>query len=187
MIGRIKNNITGILKNLPKFQEYFCRFEAFRIVMSKFIPLNLVIILSGLILSFCSCTPQACIEETESFVKASFYSNSTNKPQVPDSLIIYGLNKDTTLYYKNFRIQPAKLPLNSATSGCVFIIMINGITDTLELHYTSYPHLISKECGYTFYHTLDTNKIFTKHAIDSIRFKKRLITTVNEENITIYY
>lgn len=155
--------------------------------MNKFISGSLFIILSGFILSICSCTPQSCFEETESFLKASFYNNTAKRLQVPDSLTIYGLNMVIPIYNKDFKIQPAKLPLNSATANCVFIIKINGITDTLELRYNSYPHLISKECGYTLYHTLDTNRIFTKHAIVSIAIKKSLITTLNGENIVIYY
>jgi Family of unknown function (DUF6452) len=154
--------------------------------MRKFIPENLIIILSGLILFLLSCTPESCFEETESFLKASFYNNG--KLQAPDSLTIYGLNMETNkLYDKVRKVQPALIPLNSATTNCVYIIRINGITDTLEFRYSSYPHLVSKECGYTFYHNLDTDRIFTKHAIVNIYIGKRNITTINEENIRIFY
>jgi hypothetical protein len=156
--------------------------------MRKFIPENLIIILSGLILFLLSCTPESCFEETESFLKASFYNNVTGKPLAPDSLTIYGLNMETNkLYDKVRKVQPALIPLNSATASCVYIIQINGITDTLEFRYSSYPHLVSKECGYTFYHNLDTDRIFTKHAIVNIYIGKRNITTINEENIRIFY
>lgn len=156
--------------------------------MKKFIPLNLIIILSGLIQFLPSCSSESCFEETESFLKASFYNNVTGNLQAPDSLTVYGLNMESNkLYNKAVKVQPALFPLNSATTNCVFIIKINGITDTLEFRYNSYPHLVSKECGYTFYHKLDTDRVFTKHAIDNIYISKRNITTINEENIRISY
>lgn len=157
--------------------------------MRKSITGNLIFVTSGLILFLLSCTADSCFEETESFLKASFYNDATGKPQAPDSLSIYGLNTETvTVYNKALKVQPALIPLNAATSGCVYIIKINGITDTIEFRYDSYPHLISKECGYTFYYNLDTVlPEFTKHNIDNIYIGKRNITTINEENIRIFY
>ena len=155
--------------------------------MRKVIPGNLFGILSGLILFMLSCTPESCFEETKSFLKASLYDNITKKLQAPDSLTAYGLNMETNkLYNKAKKLQIALLPLNALTDNCAFIIKINGITDTLELWYSSYPHLVSKECGYTFYHNLDT-LTYTTNAIDSIYIRKNIITTINEENVQIFY
>ena len=137
---------------------------------------------------FSSCTPVSCIEETNAFVKVSFYNSETRKLTPPDSITIFGLGMETNkLYDKGFRVQPALLPLNAAADKCVYIIIINGITDTLALTYNSYPHLISKECGYSFYHTIDTTLTITHYDIDSVKIMKRNITTINEENIRIYY
>ena len=155
--------------------------------MRKVIPGNLFGILSGLILFMLSCTPESCFEETKSFLKASLYDNITKKMQAPDSLTAYGLNMETNkLYNKAKKLQIALLPLNALTDNCAFIIKINGITDTLELWYSSYPHLVSKECGYTFYHNLDT-LTYTTNVIDSIYIRKNIITTINEENVQIFY
>ncbi|MDP3003236.1 MAG: DUF6452 family protein [Bacteroidales bacterium] len=157
--------------------------------MRKFIPRNLTIILSGLILFLLSCTPESCFEETESFLKATLYLNETGILRAPDSLTVYGLNMETNkLYDKTKKIQIALLPLNASTTNCLYIIRINGITDTLVLNYSSYPHLVSKECGYTFYHKLISDSItYTTNAIDSIYIRKNTITTFNEENIRIFY
>jgi hypothetical protein len=155
--------------------------------MRKTIPGNLIVIVSGLILFLLSCTPQSCFEETESFLKATLYSNVSGKLLAPDSLSVYGRNMEThKLYDKSLKIQPALLPLNASTISCTYIIKINGITDIVELWYSSYPHLVSKECGYTFYHNLDS-LTFTTNIIDTIHIKKRKITTINEENIRIFY
>ena len=157
--------------------------------MRKLIPRNLTIILSGLILFLLSCTPESCFEETESFLKATLYLNETGNLRAPDSLTVYGLNMETNkLYNKTKNVQIALLPLNASTANCVYIIRINGITDTLEFRYSSYPHLVSKECGYTFYHNLISDSLtYTTNAIDSIYIRKNTITTFNEENIRIFY
>ena len=146
-----------------------------------FIPLIwLICILS-------SCTPESCFEETNAFLKVSFYLSEGGKRVAPDSLTLFGLGMETNkLYEKAHGVQPALLPLNTAAENSIFIIRINGVTDTMSLTYNSFPHLISKECGYSFYHKIDAPSI-TNHAIGTIRVMNRNITTLNEENIRIYY
>lgn len=156
--------------------------------MKKVISRSLIVLISGLTLVLYSCTPQTCFDETESLLKASFYDYKLKTKLAPDTVTMYGLNGETNKIYDNaLKLEPALIPLNSAADSCVIIIRINGINDTVTFKYTSYPHLISKECGYTFYHNLDTNRIFTRHTIDSIHIKTGLITTLNGENIQIYY
>lgn len=156
--------------------------------MRNSIPRNLNIISSAIILILNSCSTGSCYEKTESFLKASFYNYQTQKLQPPDSVTIYGLNMENSKIYKQTRgVQPALIPLNPSTVSSTFIIIINGITDTLEFRYNSYPHLVSKECGFTYYHSLDTDRLFTKHAIINIYIGNGNITTVNEENIRIFY
>ena len=111
----------------------------------------------------------------------------TGKPLAPDSLTLYGLDMDTVkIYDKTAKLLTALIPLNAAVNNCIFIIRINGITDTLDLQYTGYPQLLSKECGYTYFFNLDTTA-YTTNAIDSISVIKLNITTHNEENIRIFY
>jgi hypothetical protein len=156
--------------------------------MRKFIPGSLLVILAVTILSLISCTPGSCFEETESYLKASFYTGGvTPKLQAPDSLTLYGLNNDSIIYNKSVNVQPALIPLNASTDSCTFVIQINGITDTIEFQYSSYPHLISKECGYTFYHHIDTVRNYTRHSIKDIYTGNTTITNLNVENIRIFY
>ena len=155
--------------------------------MRKFIPGNLIVILTGFILFLHSCSLGSCFEETESLVKATFYNMETGKTLAPDSLTVYGLDNDTTkIYNKTAKLLKAKFPLNAADTSCIFIIRINGITDTMKFSYNSYPHLLSKECGYTFFYNLDT-AIHSINIIDSISFDKKTITTFNEENMRIFF
>ena len=141
---------------------------------------------SLLLLFFLSrCTPESCFEETNAYVKIMFY-DTTGKADPPDSITLYGLGITDSLYRKDKNIQPALLPLDASDGNSVFIIKINGVTDTLTFNYSSYPHLISQECGYSFYHVIDT-PLFTSNKISRIRLMNRNITTTNEENIRILY
>jgi hypothetical protein len=156
--------------------------------MRKSVPLSIIIILSALVLILGSCVAGSCFEETESYVKASFYTGEgTPSLHAPDTLTLYGLNQDSILYNKKTNIQTALIPLNASSDTSLFVIVINGVTDTVEFRYISYPHLISKECGYTFYHQLDSGPRHTIHAIKDIYIGNRTITNLNGENIRIFY
>ena len=177
------------IKEPAEILGFFCSFGAFKIGMKKLAPRKVLIIISGLILIMISCTPQSCFEETEAFVKASFYLTGGSKPLAPDSLTVFGVNMETdTLYKKATGVTIAKLPLNAGTHECSFVLKIYGITDTVTFRYTTYPYLVSKECGFTFYHNLYSDSLFcTHHIIDTIQTRNNVITTLNEENIRIFY
>lgn len=147
----------------------------------------IIIAATGFILLHTSCTPEACFEETESFLKGNLYSYSTKKILAADSLSLWGSNSGTSFVYNNaLKLSKVLFPLDASSVTSSFVIKINGVTDNIEITYTSYPHLISKECGYTFYHNIETIT-FTKNIIDSVHISKHTITTINEENIQIYY
>ena len=147
----------------------------------------LTVCFTGVLLFTISCTREACFDETNAYLKASFYLSSTQNLLAPDSLTLYGLGRDTSkIYNRTSSIKQALIPLNSLTGSCGFIIRINGVSDTLILGYTSFPHLLSQECGYTYYHTLDSVTV-TKNIIDTITIPLNKVTTLNGENIRIYY
>jgi predicted nucleic-acid-binding Zn-ribbon protein len=145
-----------------------------------------VLILIYYSLHLVSCTPAACFEETNAYLKASFYINSTKQKLAPDSVTLSGLGQTNKIYEKATGLQPALFPLNASSASSTFIIRINGINDTIEFNHSSFPHLISKECGYSVYYTLDIHA-FSQNNIDTILMINRNITTVNEENIRIFY
>ncbi len=155
--------------------------------MGSFKVKILIAFLAAFLLQIVSCTPESCLEEIIADIKAPLYLNSTGKVLAPDSLTLYGLNAESDKIYNSTKnVKLALLPLNPSAESCGFIIRINGITDTIHIWYASYPHLISKECGYTYYYTIDS-LTFTKNIIDSILIRNRSVTTVNEENIRILY
>src|SRR5512140_2318718 len=156
--------------------------------MRKLLTAILFLATIGFIFLTPACSPQACFEETNAFVKATLYDNIKKKPKAPDSLTVFGLGKDT-LYKKSRGIQPALLPLNDSAGTCTFIVIINGVNDTITFRYNSYPHLVSKECGYTFFHNIENidSADYTRNMIDFIYTGSKNITTSNEENIRIFY
>jgi hypothetical protein len=156
--------------------------------MRKFIPGSLIFTLPALILLVFSCTPESCFEETTSFLNATFYETGSDKPTIADSITVYGIGKETTkIYNKALKVSKIKLPLDASSGSSGFVIKINDITDTLILFYSSFPHLISKECGITFYYTLDPQYSVSGSKVDTIIFRNNNITTLNEENISIFY
>ena len=152
---------------------------------SVFYIIQVIVFICTLVLSV-ACAPGSCFEETNAYLKASFYLNSSGKATPPDSLTLYGIGKDSAIYKKTLRVQNALIPLDPSSRRCKFAIRINGVEDTISFSYSSFVHLISKECGYTYYHSLDS-VLSTRHIIDTIQVKFRTITTLNEPNIFIYY
>jgi hypothetical protein len=156
--------------------------------MKQTLSVTLILLTSLLMLGSVSCTSMSCQDETEAFLKVSFFRISTDKLQPPDSLTVYGMNMSSSkIYNKSASVQPALIPLNNSAGFSEFIFRINGITDTVKFIYSTFPHLVSKECGYTFYHTLDTTRNYTNNGIKNLKVWNGNITTINEENIRIYY
>jgi hypothetical protein len=91
-----------------------------------------------------ACTPGTCLDETESFLKVTFYNNSTRIVTAPATISIHGLGRDSLLYKQAAQIKSAKLPLNPMADSTSFILIINNIADTLTIRHISFPHLISR-------------------------------------------
>jgi len=133
-----------------------------------------------------SCTPESCLEETVTTVNAVFYRTGTGKVEAPDSVTLYGLGMELVKIYNATRgVKVAKMPLDASEDACAFFIKVNGIPDTIYFSYRSYPHLVSKECGFTVYHSLDT--VYNKAGGIDVLLTNGSITTSNEENIRIFY
>jgi hypothetical protein len=149
--------------------------------------LSRLIILLIMMKFIASCTADACLEETNSFLNATFYRVGGSKPSAPDSITVYGIGKESNkLYSKSLNVKTIKLPLDASSGSCGFVMKINVGTDTLKLNYSSYPHLISKECGITFFYALDSLRV-NGTAVDTIIVMNKNITTFNGENIRILY
>lgn len=144
-------------------------------------------IIFAVLMSLGSCTPESCLDKTDANFKASLYLNSTNTIKAPDSLTVYGLNTgQLKIYNSSKNVTRAELPLNPAGESCGFVLKINGTPDTIIMFYNSYPHLISIECGYTYYFTIDS-LIYSRNLVDTVIIRNPFVTTENAENIRILY
>lgn len=133
------------------------------------------------------CAPQPCTENTLSTVKVSFYQTGTGLSVAVDSVTLYGIGMDTNkIYDKSVNLKVINIPLDAGKDSCSFFIKINQSPDTITFYYSSFTHLVSKECGFTFYHTLDSNPHWKRPEFD-YQLKNINITTVGEENIRIYF
>ncbi|HEX2921368.1 MAG TPA: DUF6452 family protein [Bacteroidales bacterium] len=139
--------------------------------------------LAGLLLLI-SCTPESCIEDTEAYLKATFYKSKTKVK--PDSLSAYGFGMINPIYSGIRQISVARLPLNNGATTSEFILKIDTGTDTLTVNYSNYVHLVSKECGYTYFHNIE-GITFGTGLIDSVWVINPTTTNDNEENIRIFY
>jgi len=136
---------------------------------------------------FSSCTPAACLGETTAYLNAGFYQTGTGNPYTPDSVTVFGIGLDSNkIYARATSISSIKLPLDASSDRCGFVMKINKVTDTLMFTYSSFPYLISKECGYTFFFNLDSC-MWKGSIIDTINIRNKTITIYNEENIRIFY
>ena len=143
--------------------------------------------IAGFILSLTACLDTECIEKTETYVKVSFCSYDDKKTALPDSLTLYGIGSDVKIYDNQKKITlPALIPLKYSDNETEFIIEINGTTDTIQFLHSNFLYLISKECGYSMYHKIDTI-YFTTNAIDSIAIINKDITLKNTDNVAIFY
>lgn len=149
--------------------------------------LTVAIILTVIFFTGIGCSPDACYEDIQSTVKATFFITGTSDNTGPDSIWVSGIGDDYPTIYSNAKgLKEISLPLNPSTTTVAFKIRINDITDTITFHYNSWPHLISAECGYSFFHTLE-ECYTTGNRIDTVLIRKPEITTSYEENIRIFY
>ena len=134
-----------------------------------------------------SCLDTECIDETRTYMRVTFYSYETKKAATPDSLSLYGAGNDEKIFDNNKKVAlPALISLKDSDNETEFIITINGIDDTMRFVHSNSLYLISKECGYSMYHTIDT-VYFTTNEIDSIYLTNKDITLRKIENVAIFY
>lgn len=134
-----------------------------------------------------SCTPESCYEDAISQVKAGFYQTGTGANLVADTVTVHGIGLDSTfIHKKSAKLGGFNFPLDASATSSSFAFIINGITDTVTFMYSSFPHLISKECGYAMFHTIESY-VSTNHLIDTIIIRNRNITIPYEENIRIFF
>jgi len=142
---------------------------------------------AGFTLLLTSCLDTGCVSETKAYMKVNFYSYETKAIAAPDNITLYGADNAVKIYDNQKKITlPALIPLKYSDNETEFIIEINEITDTMRFVHSNYLHPISKECGYSMWHTIDT-VYFTTNKIDSIALTDKEVSLRNKENVAIFY
>lgn len=132
------------------------------------------------------CVSQPCLDNTVSAVNVTFYKTG-GLAFTADSVTLYGLDRDTSkIYDKATKLAKISFPLDLSADSCSYFLKVNNVADTITLYYNSYPHLVTKECGFTYFSVLEDS---INHKVDSIDYQVRnkYVTTANEENIRIFY
>ena len=78
------------------------------------------------------------------------------------------------------------MPLDPAVDESVFIITLNGVTDTAVIWYTRNPHLVSPECGYTLVSDITGLKT-THNIIDTLIIENKSVNLNGEKNLHLFY
>lgn len=142
--------------------------------------------LLGLLL-LTGCTPESCYEETGSALRAGFYETGSGNNIATDLVSAYGVGLESLFLYKDEKsLKEIVLPLDPTSGECRFVVSINGVSDTITFKYSSFPHLISKECGYSVFHTLESYSS-SNNIIDTIIIRNPNVTIPYEENIRIFF
>ena len=137
---------------------------------------------SCLTLVLISCSGDECLEDTRVNMRVSFYNYEDKTKSSPESVTLYGIDNEEAIKVTS----PALFPLKNSDTETGFIITINGTTDTIWFLHSNSLHFISKECGYTMYHTIDT-VYFSTNEIDSIFLINKYITLRKTEHVEIFY
>ena len=142
--------------------------------------------IAGFFLLLTSCSDIGCADATEAYVKVSFYNYDTKLSASPDSITLYGVGNSMKIYNNQRVTPPMIMPLKNYDNETEFIIRINGTADTIRFVHSNFPHLISKECGYSMFHTIDA-VYYTVNEIDSIAVTNNEVSLKNIQNVAIFY
>lgn len=118
-----------------------------------------------------------------------YYSGTVLSDTLIDSLVVYALTDEPTLYFDGTDSEDSTiaLPLSMLSDTSVYIFQFGKEgTDTLQFCYTQYTNMVSIECGFVNFCNL-TALNTTHHLIDSIWISKELVEFGDEENVKIYF
>lgn len=134
-----------------------------------------------------ACSEQACYDDMDPLVNVILLESGTGAAKKSVSLKITGLEfPSPVVLVTETSVTKFSVPLNPAAETSVMVILLNGIADTATISYTNFVHVVSPECGYTFYSVI--NGLNTTHnIIDSLIIENKNITVDGERNMRLFY
>ncbi len=159
---------------------------AIRFHVSRFSFLLLAAFLPAL-LSSCQ-DDEVCEEATANELRIGFYPTGQEEEfwATIDSLMVYTLEQPGIPVHDTlFSVSILELPLNTNAGSSTFIIDFFASRDTLSLQYERETHLVSVECGFTMFFTLEHVE-YTTHYIDGLVIEEPYVTNSLDEHIKIF-
>ena len=155
--------------------------------MIRYLAIPLFAALAAIISSLSSCSVQPCYEETDPVMNTLLLVSGTGEIARADSLRVYTYRAADTLKFIDERgASFFSVPLDPAVDESVFIITLNGVTDTAVIWYTRNPHLVSPECGYTLVSNITGLKT-THNIIDTLIIENNSVNLNGEKNLHLFY
>lgn len=140
-------------------------------------------------LFFSSCTDdKVCEEATANALRIGFYlaDQEVETPASLNALSIYALGvSDSLIYDSENNVSRVELALNPASDVCGFVFVFGLQSDTLWFEYERETYLISVECGFTMFYTLQ-HIDHTSHVIDNLGIADPHVTNTLNEHIKVY-
>jgi hypothetical protein len=134
-----------------------------------------------------ACSEQACYDDTDPLVNVILLESGTGAAKNSVSLKITGLTGVSPVdLVTATSVAKFSFPLNPAEETSVIVIVLNDIADTATISYTNFVHLVSPECGYTFYSVVQGLNT-THNIIDSLIIENKNITVDGERNMRLFY
>ena len=155
--------------------------------MNRLRPLRSITAVMVLALGLASCSVQPCFEDIDPLMNTLLLKNGTGETAKADSLKIISISPTDTIVFVDARsVSEFSLPLDPAKDYSLFLITLNGVSDTAEIFYTRHPHLVSPECGYTFISKITGLKT-THNIIDTLIIENKSVNLNGEKNLHLFY
>lgn len=171
----------------PQVDQPSCIFIPLYSVMKRLLPIQSVAAAAVMALMLHSCSVQPCYEETDPVMNTLLLASGTGETAKSDSLRVYTYRETDTLRFVNQKgASSFSVPLDPANDVSVFMITLNGVTDTAMIRYYRVPHLVSPECGYTIVSEITGLKT-THNIIDTLIIENQSVNLDGQTNLHLFY
>ncbi|NLE35112.1 MAG: hypothetical protein GX622_08415 [Bacteroidales bacterium] len=155
--------------------------------MTRFHTIAPVTAAIALIISISSCSVQPCYEDTDPLMITEMLVSGTGETAKADSLRVYTYRTTDTLKFVSQKgVSRFSVPLDPGSDESLFLITLNGVTDTAIIRYERHPHLVSPECGYTLISEI-TGLYTTHNIIDTLIIENPSVDLDGQKNLHLFY
>jgi len=154
----------------------------------NFLNSGMILLLLLAILTLVSCAEEGCQESRIVKVNARFFDKASNEP-LALTLTLKGVDNDSLLLDSVVKVSSFELFLKQDTSFTAYVLSFPAgdvDNDTLFIRHINKDKIISMDCGCATFSTIESI-YWSRHTIDSLAIRNKVIGTSDEENIRIYF